>query len=68
MLSGNQLLNIFIPSGVATPINHLLDRTPQGWLLTDLNAAANVWRAADFNNKTLILESDTDVTISLWVY
>lgn len=68
ILSGIQLSDIFLAATVATPINHLLSRLPQGWLVTDINAAANVWRVSPFNKSTLVLKSDIDVTISLWVF
>lgn len=68
LLNGVLLKNIALEMNVPKAINHLLQRLPQGWILVDQDASANVWRAAEFNNLTLTLESSADVTISLWVF
>lgn len=51
-----------------TVINHGLDRNERGWLITDQNAAANIYRSQPFNDKTLVLTSDAAVTVILWVF
>lgn len=53
-----------------TPINipTTLNRTQQGWFLTDNTANAVVWRTQPFNTTTLILEASVATTINLWVF
>lgn len=68
ILNGNQLTNIILAANVPTPINHLLQRMPQGWLLTDNTANAVIWRTAVMNNLTITLEASAPTTISLWVF
>ena len=65
----NGLLLTDVELGVGnTVINHRLGREPQGWIITDINGAAQVYRSAAFNSLTLTLNSDAAVTISLYVY
>lgn len=68
ILSGVQLENIYLSSASAVAINHKLGRMQQGWIITDQNARANLYRTVPFNSKTLTLSTDADVTVSLWVY
>lgn len=49
-------------------INHLLGRVQQGWFLTDINAASTIYRNADFNDKTLTLNSSAICTVSIGVF
>jgi hypothetical protein len=49
-------------------INHKLGQLQQGWFITDINAAAKIYRSAPFNTVTLTLNSDTACTISLGVF
>lgn len=67
MLKGLQLDNVILNNGV-TVINHLLGRQQQGWMITDINGAAQIYRSQPFNNLTLTLTSDAVVTVNLWVY
>lgn len=67
-LSGVQISNVNLTANTPLAINHLLQRMPQGWFLTDNNANAVVWRAAAFNNLTITLESSANTTISFWVF
>lgn len=53
--------------GVNT-INHLLQRNQQGWIVTDKDSPANIYRSSDFNTLTLQLTSDAVCNIGLWVY
>lgn len=64
---GNLLTDIPLINGV-TVINHLLDRDQQGWIITDQDAAANIYRSQPLNDKTLTLTSDAATTVSLLVY
>lgn len=61
------LKNIALINGV-TIVNHLLSRTQQGWFLTDINAAATIYRSQPFNSQTLTLTSDAACTVNIGVY
>lgn len=67
ILSGNSINNVALKNGV-TVINHGLGRDMQGWFITDINGAANVFRSAPMNSLTLTLTSSAAVTANLWVY
>lgn len=68
ILSGNQINNIQLTVSVPLVINHLLQRNPQGWIITDNTASATVWRTMAFNPLTITLEASADTTISIWVF
>ena len=67
IMNGLMLQNIALISGVNN-VNHLLQRTQQGWFITDQTAAAEIYRSADFNKLTLQLTASAPTTISLWVF
>lgn len=72
-LLGNPLNQSSVLEGVAlingvTVINHKLGRTQQGWVITDVNGAATIYRSAAFNNKTLTLTSNAAVTVNIEVF
>ena len=66
MLSGIQLSNIAIKSGINV-INTKLQRTQQGWVITDITSPALISRSQPFNSTTLTLTSSAATTINLWV-
>jgi hypothetical protein len=68
ILNGNQISDIVLKASIPLAVNHLLQRMPQGWILTDNTANAVIWRSAALNNLTITLESSADTTISIWVY
>lgn len=49
-------------------INHLLSRTQIGWVVTDVNAVAKIYRSAALNDTTLTLTSDAICSVSLWCF
>lgn len=70
ILQGLMLKNVALTTG-DTSINHLLGRTLQGWVITRKRAAASIYDKQDSNgmaDKTLVLTSDADVTVDLWVF
>lgn len=67
LASGLLLKNIVLASG-ANVINHLLSRQPQGWFVTDTNAAVTIYRSQPFNSSTLTLTSSGAATVSLYVF
>ena len=61
----------FVTATLAVGVNkisHKLGRSPQGWTVTDINAAATVYRSATFDAFTLQLTSSAICTITLWVF
>lgn len=67
ILDGNLIEGIALINGT-TVINHLLARLQRGWVITDINAGAAVYRSAPYNSSTLTLTSGASCTISLWVF
>lgn len=61
------LNDVVLKTGVNV-INHLLQKKQQGWIVTDIQGAATIYRSAPFNNLTLTLTASAPVTISLAVY
>jgi hypothetical protein len=68
ILNGGMIEAVNLTANVPRAINHLLQRLPQGWMLTDNRKNAVVWRSADFNDLTLTLTASADTTISFWVF
>lgn len=69
----NPLVNGIFRKGIAlingaTTINHLLGRKQQGFILTDINGSASVYRSQPFNNLTLTLTSNAVVTVDIYVF
>lgn len=61
------LSGVVLNNGV-TVVNHKLGRVPQGWILTDINGSASIFRSAAFNPLTLTLTSNQTVTVGLAVF
>jgi len=49
-------------------INHKLGRMQQGWFLTDIDAAATIYRSAPFNTYNLTLTSSAPCVVNLWMF
>jgi hypothetical protein len=49
-------------------INHLLSRKQLGWMITDIDGSAVIFRSAALNDKTLTLNSTAAVIVNLWVF
>lgn len=67
ILKGTFLQNIALKMG-DNVINLKLGKKQQGYFIVDVNAAAQIYRNAPFNNLTLTLNSDVPCNISLWVF
>jgi hypothetical protein len=65
--SGLLLPEITLVSG-ANVINHRLGRKMQGWVVTDRNGTADVYRTAPFNDLTLTLTASSGIKVSLFVF
>lgn len=63
----SNLENISLINGV-TVINHKLGQIQQGWFITDINGAAQIYRSATFNDKTLTLTSSAAVVVNIGVF
>ncbi len=67
LVQGILISNIKITTGSNT-INHKLGRKQIGYIITDQNAQASLFRSQPLNDLTLTLTSDADCTISLWCF
>ena len=71
LLNGNMLTNVALKTGI-NQINHLLDRKPQGWVITRMiDGFVQVYDTQNSNQmptKTLTLMSSGNGTIDLLVY
>ena len=67
MSQGVYLEGVSLANGT-TQINHKLDRMMQGWMITDINGAATIYRSQPLNSKTLTLTSNAAVTVNLYVF
>ncbi len=59
--------NITLVSGINV-INHGLQQTQAGWIITDQSAASSIYRSAPLNDINLTLSASSPCTISLVVY
>ena len=59
--------NINLVSGTNV-INHGLGQMQQGWIITDIQGVATIYRSAPFNKLTLTLTSSAPVTVSIGVF
>lgn len=66
LLDGNLIEGISLVSGSDNRVAHKLGRVPRLWFVVDLDANAVVWRA-DWDNKLLTLNCDSNCNVSLWV-
>lgn len=67
IVNGILIKNVELINGV-TAVNHLLGRKMQGWFITDMNAAATVYRSSPLNNLTLKLTSNAAVIVNLYCF
>ena len=61
------LKNINLKSGVNV-INTGIQQLQQGWIVSDINAVATIYRSQPFNETTLTLTSSAPCTVTLVVY
>jgi len=67
LVNGTMLENVILNTG-ATVINHMLGRKMQGWIITDIDGSAVIYRSVDFNSVSLTLTSSSKVSVNLWVF
>lgn len=65
--SSNILKDVQLINGT-TVVNHLLGRNMQGFIVSDIDAAATIYRSAPFNSLTLSLTSNAACTVNLVVF
>ncbi len=65
--SGSILKNVILING-ETVINHGLGRLMQGWIITDINGVATIYRSQPLNSSTISLTSSAVVTVSIEVF
>lgn len=65
--NGLLLSNVTLKSGTNI-INHTLGRQQQGWYVTDINSAAQIYRSTPLNSLTLTLFSSAPCVVGLWVF
>lgn len=66
LIQGLPLENVVLASGVPQTLNHNLGRNQIGFMITDQNAAASIFRTQPFNSSTITLQANANVTINLW--
>lgn len=67
LVQGNLVTGQLMVTG-SNIINHGLGRQQLGWIITDSNASAAIYRSQPFNSKTLTLTSSAPTTISVWCF
>jgi len=71
-LDGRRITGITLTAATPLPINHLLNRQPVGWEITDISwagAADSSVRRTAWDTKTITLEAPvTGVTLNIWIY
>lgn len=68
LVEGRLLSNIALTATTPLTINHMLGKNQTGFIITDQNASASIYRTQPFNPTSLTIESTQTVTISLWVF
>lgn len=63
----NVLQNVALINGI-TVVNHLLGKKMQGWIISDIQGAATIYRSAPLNDQTLTLTSSAAVTVNIEVF
>lgn len=64
---GQQLSAVAIATSPTT-VSHGLGRTQLGWFITDINAAATIYRTGSFNDSNMVLTASAACTVNIWVY
>ena len=67
IVQGSQLTGIALTTSPTT-VPHKLGRTQQGFFITDINAAATIFRTGDFNASNMVLTASAACTVNIWVF
>lgn len=71
IIQGNLLPSVSLSNGVDTIIQHKLGYRFTGWIIVNKNATGDVWNSSTVNNKPhqqIILQSDADLIVDLWIF
>lgn len=66
MLNRQELVAEFAAAG-AVVVQHTLGRVPDGWVLTDKSAGADIWRSA-WTDASITLNASAAVNVSFFVF
>jgi hypothetical protein len=67
LTQGSLLSDINLVIGANT-FNHYLGKQMTGWILTDQDEIASIYRSKPLNSQTLTLTSSAICTVSLWIF
>jgi len=67
IVQGSQLNGISLNAGQTT-VPHGLSRVQQGWIITDISAAATIFRTGDYNASNFVLTASASCVVGIWVY
>ncbi len=67
IILGSQLTAVSL-STTATTVPHKLGRAQLGWFITDINAAATIFRTGDFNADNMVLTASASCIVNIWVF
>jgi hypothetical protein len=71
ILNGELVQDVSLVSGTDQAVSHKLSRKPNGFIVVDKNANADVWQSTTVNNikdRVLLLRASATVKISLWIF
>lgn len=63
---GGNVVQVYLPKLNAVAIPHRLGRTPQFWIILDIDTQATVWRAA-WDSTSLTLHASDITSVKLWI-
>jgi hypothetical protein len=63
---GGNIVQAFLPASGATAVSHGLGRTPQFWIIMDIDTQAILWRAS-WDSTSLTLHASADTNVKLWI-
>src|SRR5271169_3360558 len=67
-VEGFLLENVKMFANTPVAIKHGLGRKQRGWIITDIDSQATIFRKRAFNAEALVLESTANANINIWVY
>ena len=68
LLQGLPITNVKLVANTPLQINTGLNRMQTGYIITDQQNNATVWRTQPFNKSTLTLEANANCVLNLWVF
>lgn len=68
LVQGNIISGIVFVANTPQTLNHLLGKIQTGYWLIDQTAAGLIYRTQPLNSKTITLESNANLTCSIWCF